>query len=1099
MGSRTPAITCLSCGAGLPHSARFCPQCGAPRHGACPSCRHLNPPEARSCTKCGTTLPLDAGTPLSVNPTSPLYAERRQLTVMFCDLVGSTQLALGLDPEDLLEVIGSFQSTVAAAVERFGGYVARCLGDGVLVYFGWPQAHENEDERAVRAGLAVIDAVGRKSVRGDSLRVRVGIASGLVVVGDIKGPEAVQEQAVVGEAPNLAARLQALAEPNTVVISNAMRVRTGDLFDCADLGMLPIKGYAEPVRAWRVNGASDVQSRFEALHGYRWMPIIGRDKEIELLLDQWLTVKEGEGRIVLIAGEAGIGKSRLIAEAEERLHHQTSMRLRYFCAPHQQDNALHPIIAHLERVVDPDRKAIPADKLRKLCTILGPADNLQEDVALLAEMLSLPADGFSAPNLSPQRKKEKTFTALNRQLERLAGEGPVLMFLEDAHWADPSTLELFDQMIDLIESLPVLLVVTYRPEFDPPWLGRARVELMRLNRLGRCESAALVAQLEGKHPLPGEVVDRIIAGSDGVPLFIEELTKAALEDVVVHGQEGSFASAPLAVPHTLQSLLMARLDRFPVAKQIAHAGAVIGREFSHRLLSAVAQMPEPTFREGLEQLIAAGVLFRRGAPPNADYYFKHVLVQDATYETLLRSRRSVLHARIVQALLDQLPDVQATQPGLLGYHCARGGQIEKAAEYYRRAGERSAERAALVETRGHIERGMRLVGALPDNDDRCILEVELKLALGRVLLSMKGNADVEAGDVFEHAVVLCRGLDHVELFTRAIWGYWFNKAHRRELTVAESSAQELLRLGQQQGYGPAQVVASCMLGITRFWQGRFEDARSHLQASLDLCRTGEHRPLDLAIVSENLEIHAAMQLSLALACLGRLEAAAAHAQHATQKAMDLAHLPSRAIVLAVKCRHDWFVRDDCALRETAAALVALSEEQGFPFYVSLGRCHLGWLAVKDGLVEAGLNLLRTGLKAIHSTDAIIWEPYLRGMLGEALVWAGQADESERLLDEALELSAQTGGVWFEAELHRCKGEALLNRARPAFQAAEECLRRAISIAQSQLARLWEERATAKLAELWVSQGKQAEAQALLSTVHSDGRGKTLVVKDAATS
>jgi class 3 adenylate cyclase/predicted ATPase len=1097
-GVQEPALACPSCGADLPAHTKLCPACGAGRHGFCPACRHSISAGARFCAECGVRLPADAVDSPRANPAFPLYAERRQLTVMFCDLVGSTPLALVLDPEDLLEAIGSYQSAVAATVERFGGYVARCFGDGVLVYFGWPQADETDAERAVRAGLAVVDAVGRKSVRGKNLRVRIGIASGVVVVGDINGPEAVQEQAVVGEAPNLGARLQALAEPNTVVISQPTRIQIGDLFDCEDLGMLEVKGYTEPVRAWRVRSENAVQSRFEALYGSRRTPIVGREDEIDLLLRQWHQAKQGEGRVVLVAGEAGIGKSRLIAALEERLHDEAYTRLRYFCAPHHQHSALHPIIGHLERAIDLDRQDAPADKLRKLRAVTASAEFSEEDVGLLAEMLLLPTDGLPALNLSPQRKKEKTFEALNRRLEDLAREHPVLIMLEDVHWSDPTTLELVDLTIDRIQSLPVLLVMTFRSEFRAPRLERTGACLITLGRLDERQSAALVAQLKGGD-LPDGLVDRIVAGSDGVPLFIEELTKAVLEKVAFHEPDEAIASAPLAIPNRLEALLMARLDRFPTAKEVAHVGAVIGREFRHGFLAAVAQMPKSSLLQGLDHLIASELVFRRGTPPDAVYIFKHALVQDAAYETVLRSRRSMLHERVVQALLEQVPGVEETQPGLLGHHCARAGQIEKAAWYYRRAGEQSAERAALAETRGQLERGLALLVSLPDNTARGVLEVELKLALGRVLLSTKGNADGEAGNVFAQAVVLCRGLNRIELLTRALWGHWFNKAHRRELAVAEDAAQELLRLGRMQDDAPAQIVAYSMLGITRFWQGRFEEARSNLTATLELYRTGEHPTIDLAIVSDNLEIHAGMQLSLTLACLGYLEAGATHAERATEGAPGLAHLPSRAIVLAVKCRHDWFVRDDKRLRETAAALVTLSEEQGFPFYLSLGRCHLGWLAVKEGRVEEGLGLLRASLDALQSTDAIIWEPYLRGMMAEALVWAGNADEAQHLLDQALKLSVQTGAVWFDAELHRCKGEVPLIRATPDYRLAEECFRQAIAIARSQSAKLWELRAATRLAQVWFHRGKRAEARALLAPVHAwFGQGsETPDVREAA--
>jgi class 3 adenylate cyclase/predicted ATPase len=996
---------------------------------------------------------------------------------MFCDLVGSTPLALELDPEDLLETMASYQSAVAMTAERFGGYIARCFGDGVLIYFGWPQADETDAERAVRAGLAIVEAVHREIARGENLRVRIGIASGVVIIGDVIGPDAVREQAVVGAAPNLASRLQALADPDTVVIAETTRTQIGGLFTCEDLGIRRIKGYAEPVRAWRVRSNGGVQNRFQALRGSKQTPLIGRDEELDLLVRQWHQTKNGKGSVVLIAGDAGIGKSRLVAAMQEQLHGEVYTRLQLFCGPDQRDSALHPVIGHIEHAIDPIRKATAGEKLRALRALLARTDASQEDVTLFADMLSFPHEELPTLNLSPQRRREKTFEALNRHLQRLAWQRPVLMVVEDVHWSDPTTLELLDLTIDAVHNLPALLVVTFRPDFRPRWQERPGLILIKLERLDRLQAATLIAGFEGSASLPDGLVDRIVAGSDGVPLFVEELTKAALEKVSLQQGGKAAASLTLALPTTLEALLMARLDRFPAAKEVARIAAVIGREFSHRLLAGVAQLPDSVLLKGLEQLIAAELIFPHGAVPDAHYTFKHALLQDAAYETLLRSQRAALHARLVEVLLEQNPDVEERHPGLLGHHCAHAGKVEEAAAYYRRAGERSAERAALAETRGHLERGLALIAALPDREERAILEVELKLALGRVLLSTQGNADIEAGNAFEEAVVLCRGLNRVELRTRALWGWWFNLAHRRKMASAETAAQELRQLGER--HGAPQIVACTMLGITRFWQGRFEEARLHLQSALDLFRIGERPAVDLAIVSDNLEIHAAMQLSLTLACLGSLKAAARLAARASAKVTELAHLPSRAIVLAVKCRHDWFVRNEQSLQRSAAALIELAQEQAFPFYLSLGRCHLGWLAAKRGSFEEGLNLLRTGLGGLQLSDAAVWEPYLRGMMAEALIWAGHASEAQQIIDRALELSAESGSIWFDAELHRCKGEALLIGGLASSEAAEACFRRAIAISQHQSAKLWELRASARLAQLWRDQGKHTEASVLL--------------------
>jgi predicted ATPase len=787
---------------------------------------------------------------------------------------------------------------------------------------------------------------------------------------------------------------------------------------------------------------------------------------------------------VLVAGDPGIGKSRLIAAVEVRLSREKHTRVRCFCSPHHQDSALYPIISQLEYAAGFDSRDPPDEKARKLRSFIAPTSPSGEDVALLADLLSLTADRLPALALSPQRKKEKTFETLLRQFEGLTQGRPVLVLFEDVHWADPSTIEFLDVIIDGIRSLPALLVITHRPEFRAPWAGRAHVSTVTLRRLDRQESVLAVQVRSGSVTLPDRLVSQIVEGSDGLPLFIEELTKAVLDSTAASGLEEPGRFVPAPIPSTLQASVMARLDRLPAAKEIAQIAAVIGREFSCPLMSAAALMPEQAVRRGLDQLVTSELVLRRGVPPDDTYTFKHALVQDAVYETLLRSRRNKLHARVVQALRENVPELETTQPGLLGHHCAQAGLIEQAASYYRRAGERSAERAAMTETHSQLERGLALTGTLPDSPARRMLEAELKLALGRVRLSTKGNADVEAGRIFEEATDLCRGLGRVELLTRAIWGYWFNKAHRTELIGAENAVQELLRLGPESEPECDPAVAHAMLGITRFWQARFPEARVNLQTALELWRADETNKLDLAIVSDHLDHHIRMQHSLTLTCLGYLTQAAAEARLATRQALGLAHLPTQAIVIAARCRHDYFIRDDGSLRKMATCLVSLAEEQGLPFYLALGRCHLGWLAVKEGRIDQGLNLLQTSVEGLQATDAIIWQPFVRGVIAEAQSCAGNIATAEQLLDEAIARSAQTGGVWFSAELHRHKGEILLMRASPAPQAAEQYFQQALTIARNQSAKLWELKAATSLARLWLRHGNHTEARALLTPIHA---------------
>jgi class 3 adenylate cyclase len=576
---------------------RFCAECGAPLPSRCLACGFENEPTAKFCGGCGKLIG-EAITPAP--PTaSPAPradgAERRQVTVMFCDLVGSTALASRLDPEDMREVLGAFHKCVAETIGRYDGFVARYMGDGVLVYFGYPQAHEDDAERAVRAGLAQIEAV-RHLKTPEPLQIRIGVGTGLVVVGDLPGAGEAQERGIVGETPNLAARLQALAKPNTIVIGPRTRRLLGNLFEYRDLGAVELKGFAEPVQVYQVLRPSPVASRFEALHPAELTPLVGREEEIELLLRRWQRAKTGDGQVVLLSGEAGIGKSRITTALEEKLQTEPHTRLRYFCSPYHMESVLHPTISQLEHAAGFKREDSSAAKFDKLAALLVRTAATQEEVALLAELLSLPVANTATAlhHLSPQQKKERTFSTLAGQLEILARQAPVVMLFEDAHWADPSSRELLDRIVERVARLPAVLVITFRPEYQPPWTGAPHVTLLTLNRLGRREGAALVESITGNDALPAAIVSEIVERTDGVPLFVEELTKAVLEAGADEANAARMLSAvpglSLAVPATLHASLLARLDRLgAAAKQVAQIGAAIGREFSYELLAAVAQ------------------------------------------------------------------------------------------------------------------------------------------------------------------------------------------------------------------------------------------------------------------------------------------------------------------------------------------------------------------------------------------------------------------------------------------------------------------------------------------------------------------------------
>jgi class 3 adenylate cyclase len=691
-------MECPSCRADIPEESKFCDECGAALPGRCPSCGAAIRSGAKFCPACGKRLTASNRDPTAPTPAVPTphivsagaSAERRQLTVMFCDLVNSTALSARLDPEDMRDVLRAYHDGCASVVARLEGFVAKYMGDGVLVYFGYPHAHEDDAERAVRAGLALVETIGATALPlpgEQKLQMRVGIATGLVVVGDLIGSGAAQEEAVVGETPNLAARMQGLAAPNTVVIAADTLRLTGGLFEYRDLGAATLKGFADPVRAWQVVGPSAIESRFEALHAASTStPLIGRDEELDLLMRRWKQAKEGEGRVVLLSGEPGIGKSRVTEAIEERLSGEPHIRLRFFCSPYHGETALHPIVSQLEHAAGFERDDNAERRLAKLEAILTPSTKgMKQATALLADLLSIGGDRYPPLNLNPQRRKEETLEALFAQLAGLAAARPVLMVFEDVHWIDPISLELLELTVERIPSLRVLLVMTFRPEFQSPWTGDAHVTTLALNRLGRQHGAELVKRLIGNKELPSAILDRITAHADGVPLFVEELTKAVLESGLLRDAGGRYVLTgpvpPLAIPTTLHASLMARLDRLAPIREVAQIGAAIGREFSYELLAALVPLPESTLQEAVERLVHSELVFCRGRPPNATYTFKHTLIRDAAYATLLRSRRQELHARIAKVLEDRFPETVEMHPEILAHHWSQAGLLEKAAFY----------------------------------------------------------------------------------------------------------------------------------------------------------------------------------------------------------------------------------------------------------------------------------------------------------------------------------------------------------------------------------------------------------------------------------
>jgi predicted ATPase/class 3 adenylate cyclase len=1014
------------------------------------------------------------------------HAERRPLTVMICDLVGSTALSGRLDPEDLRGVIGAYHRCCAELVERHGGFVAKYMGDGLLAYFGYPRAHEDDAERAVQAGLGLIEAVPKLNTAASvSLQVRVGIATGLVVVGDLIGAGAAQEQAVVGETPNLAARLQALAEPGAVVISASTRRLTGGLFDYRDLGGVALKGFADSVPAWQALGASAAESRFAALRAST-TPLVGRGEEIELLLRRWGQAKGGDGCVVLVSGEPGIGKSRIAETILERLSGEPHIRLRLFCSPHHEDSALYPSITQLERAAGFRRDDTDEQRLAKLEAVLALATNdLGEAVPLLADLLSVPTGGrYPALDLTPQKRKEKTLRALVGQVEGLAVGQPTLLVVEDAHWADPTSRELFDLIVERTPNLPLLAIVTFRPEFAPPWIGRPQVTLISLSRLPHRFRAEMIMHVAGGKTLPKEIADQITDRTDGVPLFIEELTKTVIESgLLVASGDHYLASgpvAPLAIPTSLQASLLARLDRLAPTRDVAQIGAALGRQFSHELISAVAEMPREQLDDALAQLVHAELIFRRGTPPDAEYTFKHALVQDAAYSTLLRSRRQQLHGRIAAILEARFPETVQAQPDVLAQHYAEAGLTDMAVGYWLVAARQSVARWALAEAVTQLRKGLALLVSMPASTARQEQELDLQLTLGQVLIASKGYAAPEPAEAYARARALCDQVDPPRQLISVLDGQMSLALFRGELTLALRIGEEQMRLGETRN-DTVWIAMGCIgCGAPSLSLGEFIAARRNFERGLELYDPAQ-QSLYAALAAEDPQVVMLMCLAGALLPLGYVDQARLRYEAALAEAQRLAHPLSLDWACLAMIGYQTAVgKFETALKSSGDLLALLEKHANWHFWPSAimlrGRC----LAAL-GQHQAGIELLESGLTAYRASGTALYLPQNLVFAAESYLKARHPEQGLKLIAAAAERIEATGERAPEAWMLCIRGELLV--AIDDAVAAEESFRQALAVARRQSARLSELLAALDLARLWRDQGKHAAAREVLRPVY----------------
>ena len=1031
--------------------------------------------------------------PASTEPKGQETAERRQVTVMFSDLVGSTALSARMDPEDLREVISAYQKCVADTVGRFGGFVAKYMGDGVLVYFGYPHAHEDDAERAVRAGLELVTAVSDLKTYA-ALQTRVGIATGLVVVGDLIGSGASQEQAIVGDTPNLAARLQGIAEANSVTIAEDTRKLLGNLFELEDLGTKDLKGISDLVEAWKALRPASVESRFEAMHAKVLIDLVGREEELDLLLRRWPKAKNGEGQVVLLSGEPGIGKSRLTAALLERLATEPHTRLRIFCSPQHTDSALYPTIGQMERAAGFTYKDTPQAKLDKLDALLAQSSTSAHDAALFAEMLSLPNDGrYPTLELTPQQRRQKTLQALTAQVETLSRSSPVLMIFEDAHWIDPTSLELFGRIVDRIPILRVLLIVTYRPEFEAPWIGRPHVTTLTLNRLGEREIDALIDRVTGNRPLPANIRQDIIERTDGIPLFVEEMTKAVLEASVEDAAERTVAAIPslsIAVPASLHASLMARLDRLGSAKEVAQIGAVIGREFSHALSVAVASKPEAELRSALDRLLEAGLLFRQGVPPDATYLFKHALVQDAAYGTLLREPRRALHARIAETIESQFAEIAESQPELLARHYTEAGLIEKAAGFWGRAGQRSLALSALVEAAKQLTRALDQIATLPATPALRREQIKLQVVIITPLMYVKGYVAPETQAAVERARLLieqAEGLgeppeDPLLLFS-VLYGFWTASHVAFDGDKMRKLAAQFLALAEKQGTIAPLMVGHRLMGMSLVQTGDISEGRAHFDQAIALYDPTQHRPLATRFGGDS-GVSILSNRSWAQWILGYPAMALADAERALQDAREIAQAATLMYPMVHGALPLIYRGDYVTANKLLDEVVALTDERSALYWKALGMMFQGCLFALIGKASDAVEMLTSGITAFRSTGAIMWMPSFLSHLARAHAELGRLEEACRCIGEATSMIETTNERWFEAEANRIAGEIALMSPEPDAAKAEEYFDRALTVARKQQAKSWELRAAMSMARLWRDQGKPQQARELLAPVYA---------------
>jgi class 3 adenylate cyclase len=1023
---------------------------------------------------------------LAERPDVEEQAERRQLTVLFCDLVGSTELSQRLDPERLREIMGRYHDAVAGAVVASEGHVAKFLGDGVLAYFGWPRAHEDQAESAIRAALAAVAAVEGIDADGAALAARAGIATGPVVIGDMVGVSAREQGSVVGSTPNLAARLQDLARPGEVVIDRATRRLIGRAFELEDAGAQQVKGFNDQIEVWRVRGTARVDSRFDALHEIGLSEFVGRRHELGLLLDRWHQARDGEGQVVLIFGEAGIGKSRILREVTTQLMADEPCKLRFQCSPHEINAAFQPVISEIESAAGFLPDDTPEQRLGKLEQHLaGIFEAGNEALALIAGLLGLPLTHYGPIEMAPQRRKQRTIVALCTRIAELSRIRPVVLLVEDTHWIDPSSLEWLDALVAQLQDLPVLAVMTFRPEFAPRWDGQGHVTVLSLNRLGSGDGRAIAERVAGNKALPESVLDRIIEQTDGIPLFVEELTKAVLEAGIVEERDGRYeltGSLPLlAIPTTLQDSLMARLDRLAPVKRVIQAAACIGREFDAGLLAVALQMDEAELDAALEQLLGAQLVFRRSAADSAArYVFKHALVQDAAYASLLTSTRRSLHQRLAFAL----EQTENPDPLALARHFFEAGAQARAAAFYLMAGRQLLGSSALPEAIGALELGLQALEAIARNAERDRIELDVRVALGTARMARFGWAHPSVSEALEPAFALAMSFDDRDALGSILWGLWVHYQTRTDFPRAHEWLSRLESLATENADSDLPVIYEMSAGCQYFWEAAYQRAVGHTDRLKQIYDREQHARLVALTNHDPLVFAQHWAGSLADWIRGYPDRSVERMDEAVSLARRIGHPFNLVFALTAGASSLIYLDETKRLLDNCdeAERVVDTEALGpFSEHVLVMQWR-GGAHVLTGAFDLGYSLARKGNDFWNGNGGRICNAMFRSWIVRGLQGLGRFDKAIELNWRNIAHCRETGDRYMEPECVRLQGELMLAINPADTGSAERLFRDATELAQAHGARSWELRAAMSLAGLLASRDHRTEAVACLEPI-----------------